>query len=324
MSALLTIIIPVFNTEKYLKRCLDSIINQSLQQIEVIVINDCSEGNTEEIMNNYLNNSKITYYKLDSNIGLGAVRNFGIEKASGKYVTFCDSDDWVDVCLYENMVLSLENTDAEIAICGTLKEFPSGENAVIKASFDREIILDNDTAFKIMTYQYDFGITITPAAHNKVIKKSFLNKHNINFAEKVYYEDLYFSFIALLFAEKVVCIPKYYHHYFRRDNSIIISITKYHIDSFYQVFLKLKNFLTSHGLFDEYKYNYYKFGERFYNLIIRQIFEFGGSDEHKKELLEYSVSLVRKLITTKEFFEYNSAEKLRNHIQPYIKSTKIV
>lgn len=324
MRPLVSVIIPVFNTEEYLEKCLDSIVNQSLADIEILVINDCSEGDTEAVLDKYASNSKIKYHKLNKNIGLGAVRNLGIKKATGKYVTFCDSDDWVDFFLYEYMASALENTKSEIAICGILKEFPYGDKSVIKSSFEKEIVLNADTAFKIMTFQYDFGITITPSANNKMIRKSFLDKHEISFAERVYYEDLYFSFKTLLLTDKVVCIPKYYYHYFRRDKSIIISISKYHIDSFYHVFKQLKDFLKFNNLFNEYKYNYYKFGERFYNLIIRQIFEFGGDDRIKKELLEYSVNHVKKLITMREFFEYTSAEKLRKHLQPYITNTRIV
>ena len=138
------------------------------------------------------------------------------------------------------------------------------------------------------------------------------------------YEDLLFSFQIMILTTRVVCVPKYFHHYYRRENSIIISISKYHIESFYSVFRAIKNFLVENDLFEIYKFNYYRFGERFYNLIIRQIFEFEKDEKKKKELIEHSVIFVKKLITISEFIEYASAEKLRKHIQPYIKDTKII
>lgn len=323
-TASLSVIVPVFNTEKYLKKCLDSIINQSLRNIEVIVVNDCSEGDTDFIIKEYINNPSFKYYKFSENKGLGAARNYGIEKAKGKYITFCDSDDWVDIFLYENMVNALDKNSGDVAVCGILKEFPSGEKNIVKTSFDNEIVLQNDTAFKIMTFQYEYGINITPSATNKMIRRSFLNEKNIRFPENVYYEDLLFSFTTMLYAKQVVCIPKYFLHYFRRDDSIIISISKHHIDSFYNIFKEIRWFLESNGFFEEYKFNYYKFGERYYNLIIRQIFEFGKDEEKKKELIEYSIYYIKKLITMNEFIEYCSAEKLRKHLQPYIESTKII
>ena len=321
---ILSVIIPVYNTEAYLERCLDSIIHQSLNSMELLIINDCSEGNADVIVEKYMKDTRVHYFKFEKNKGLSAARNFGLEKAKGEYVIFCDSDDWVDIFLYENMCQSLERTKADIAICGTKKEFPSGEETVVKAHFEKEIILNDDTAFKIMTYQYSFGVTITPSATNKMVRKSLLEKHSIRFLENTYYEDLLYSFQVMLFSNNVVCVPDYYYHYFRRDNSIIISISKHHIKSFYLIFSEIKKILIDNDLFDIYKFNYYKFGERFYNLIIRQIFEFEEDETKKKELMEYSTTFIKKLITLSEFIEYSSAEKLRKHIQPYITDTKIV
>lgn len=312
---ILSIIIPVYNTELYLERCIDSIIQQSLSSIEIIIINDCSKGDTDIVIEKYLTDKRIQYFKFEKNKGLSAVRNFGIKKAQGEYITFCDSDDWVDIYLYENMYNSLERTKADIAICGTKKEFPSGEGSVIKADFEKEILLKNDIAFKIMTFQYPFGITITPSATNKMIRKSLIDKYSVKFLEGAYYEDFFYSFQIIIHANNIVCIPKYYYHYFRREESIIISISKHHIKSFYLVFNEIKKFLIKENLFDMYKFNYYKFGERFYNLIIRQIFEFEKNEIKKKELIDYSIIFIKKLITMSEFIEYSTAEKLRKHIQ---------
>jgi glycosyltransferase involved in cell wall biosynthesis len=321
---ILSVIIPVYNTEAYLERCLDSVIHQSLNSIELLIINDCSEGNTDIVVEKYMIDPRVHYFKFETNKGLSAVRNFGLGKAVGEYIIFCDSDDWVDIFLYENMYKSLERTKADIAICGTKKEFPLRDETIIKANFEKEIKLNSDTAFKIMTFQYPFGITITPSATNKMVRKSLLEKYSIRFLESVYYEDLLYSFQIMLYSQNVVCIPDYYYHYFRRENSTVISISKYHIKSFYLIFSEIKKFLIDKDLFDIYKFNYYKFGERFYNLIIRQIFEFEKDEAKKKELMEYSITFIKQLITISEFIEYSTAEKLRKHIQPYITDTKIV
>lgn len=323
-NPLVSIIVPVYNTELYLGKCLDSLIHQSLSEIEIIIVNDCSTGDTDSIIKKYQKDKRIQYFKFNENRGLSAARNYGLKKARGKYVVFCDSDDWVDIFLYENMYNTLERTKADIAVCGTKKEFPSGEDSVIKADFEKEVLLNNDAAFRIMTFQYAFGITITPSATNKMVRRSLLNKYSVVFLEGVYYEDLLYSSKIMIYANNIVCIPHYYYHYFRRQESTIISISKHHIDSFYLIFDEMKKFLIEEKLFDFYKLNYYKFGERFYNLIIRQIFEFAKDEMEKKELIEYSVSFIKKLITLSDFIEYSSAEKLRKHIQPYISDTKIV
>ncbi len=320
----LSIIIPVYNTEPYLKKCMDSILYQTESDIEIIIINDCSKGDTDTIIKPYLSDNRVHYYKQEKNKGLGAARNLGILKSKGTYITFCDSDDWVDIGLYEKMCTALERTKADIAICGIKKEFPSGEDAVIKVNFEKELLLGSDTAFRIMTFEYSYGISITPAATNKVIRKQMLDKHHIQFIEGIYYEDWLYSIQLMTLSNKVVCIPGCYYHYFRRDESIIVSISKQHIKSFYLALLQIKKYLIQNDLYSLYMLNYYKFGERFYNLIIRQIFEFGGNDKYKKELIKYSVRLIKKLITLSEFIEYSSAEKLRRHIQPYVNDTKII
>lgn len=321
---ILSIVIPVYNTELYLKKCLDSITHQTESNIEIIVVNDGSKGNVDLLMHSYCDDKRIKYVKQKENKGLGAARNIGIIESKGKYITFCDSDDWVDIGLYENMCSALDRTGADVAICGIKKEFPSGEDAVIKTRFEREILLGSDAAFRIMTFEYSYGISITPSATNKVVRKQLIDMHEIQFVEGIYYEDWLYSIQLMTLSNKIVCIPEYYYHYFRRETSIIVSISNYHIESFYWAFFHIKNFLIQHNLYDSYRLNYYKFGERFYNLIIRQIFEFGGSDDQKKDLIKYSVHFVKKLISISEFIEYSSAEKLRRHIQPYIIDTKIV
>lgn len=323
-NPILSIIIPVYNTEEYLKRCMDSIVYQTESNIEIIVINDCSKGDADTIMTPYLKDKRVRYYKQKKNSGLGAARNLGLLKANGRYITFCDSDDWVDIGLYKKMCVALERTQADIAICGTKKEFPSGEDAIIKADFEQELLFDSDTVFRMMTFEYAYGISITPSATNKVVRKQLIDTHNIKFLEGIYYEDWLYSIQLMTLSDKVVCIPKYYYHYFRRDGSIIVSISKQHIKSFYLAFQHIKKFLIQNDMYGLYMMNYYKFGEKFYNLIIRQIFEFGGTDEDKKELIKYSIRLVKRLITLPEFIEYSSAEKIRRHIQPYITDTKIV
>ncbi|MCH8903145.1 MAG: glycosyltransferase family 2 protein [Bacteroidetes bacterium] len=321
---ILSVIVPVFNTENYLDKCLDSIANQTLTDIEIIVVNDCSPGDTGAVMERFLNDDRISYIKLSKNGGLGTARNEGMRKASGKYITFCDSDDWVDLYLYEEMCSSLERSQAEIAICGIVKEFEYEAESVVKCHYDKEIELDNITAFRIMTFQYSYGITITPSASNKVINREFLVRNKVAFLENTYYEDLHYSFQIMLLANKVVCIPKHHYHYFRRTNSIVISVSKKHIENFYFVFNCIRKWLQDVELYEVHKYNYYKFGERFYNLIIRQIFEFEKDVVVQKELLSYSFQLVKRLVVLSEFIEFTSAEKLRRHLQPFIKDTTII
>lgn len=104
-DALLSIIIPVYNTEKYLKRCLDSVIKQTYRNIEIIVVNDCSPGNAEEIIHYYMEqDNRIKYITYEKNKGLFCARLKGAEIATGDYIAFIDSDDYVTIDFYNCLV----------------------------------------------------------------------------------------------------------------------------------------------------------------------------------------------------------------------------
>ena len=91
-----SVIIPVFNTEQYFDRTIGAVANQTLKNIEILVVNDCSLGNIESMINEYINlDSRIKYYKTPKNVGVGGARNLGLQHATGEYVMFCDSDDWL-------------------------------------------------------------------------------------------------------------------------------------------------------------------------------------------------------------------------------------
>ena len=112
-----SIIVPVYNVEKYIKKCLDSLVHQTLSDIEIIVVNDGSPDNSELIINQYLKKySNIKYFKKE-NGGQGSARNFGLSKAIGKYIMFVDSDDYVDITMAEKMYNSAIANNSDMVIC---------------------------------------------------------------------------------------------------------------------------------------------------------------------------------------------------------------
>ena len=114
----LSIIIPVYNSEKYLDKCLTSIINQNYKNIEIILINDGSKDNSKKIINKYLkNNKKVIKYIEQENSGQAHARNRGLEIATGELITFVDSDDYVLPEIYEEMIKTLTKTNADIVMC---------------------------------------------------------------------------------------------------------------------------------------------------------------------------------------------------------------
>ena len=115
-----SVIVPIYNAEKYLSQCLDSIINQTLKEIEIILINDGSTDSSAEICNKYLQDARVIYYYKE-NEGLAAARADGIECATGEYIGFVDSDDWIEPDMYEKMYCSAKSNDSDIVFCNCIQ-----------------------------------------------------------------------------------------------------------------------------------------------------------------------------------------------------------
>lgn len=186
---MISIIVPCFNGEKYIKRCLDSILNQSYEDFEVIIINDGSTDKSDEIISNYLSDARIKYFKQE-NKGIGATRNFGISKANGEYITFLDIDDYFDIQALDKMInFSLKN-DLDIVVTdyyfqsNVTKKYEIKNFGVTSVKENPDIILD-----------------INFAPWGKLYKKDLIQA--IYFEEYLKYEDAPFVIKSLLMAKKI-------------------------------------------------------------------------------------------------------------------------
>lgn len=188
-----SVIVPVYNTEIYLKQCIDSLINQSFKDYEIIIINDCSKGNVDEIISGY-NDQKIRYIKNKVNKGIGYSRNLGIKKAKGDYVCFIDSDDYVEYDFIEKMYNKCSNDNLDMCICDFSYIYENGniKNEQI-CSFENTNLSSNQ---ELLT-----KINLGPC--NKLFNKDMIIKNKIKFSENLKYEDLPFVAIALQTSNKI-------------------------------------------------------------------------------------------------------------------------
>lgn len=203
----ISIIIPAYNAEKYIKKCLDSLIKQTKKEIEIIVINDGSKDNTEELIKSYTD-SRIKYYK-NTNHGIGYSRNYGIEKAKGKYIMFLDSDDYVEKDICEKLYNKARNDDLDVVICDFFKEFENGNIEEIHTNdFKNSSLKDNP---EIIT-EY-----LSPWA--KLYSTKLLKDNNIKFVENLKYEDAPFVIETLDKAKKIGKVNDCLVHYMIHGNS---------------------------------------------------------------------------------------------------------
>ena len=200
----ISVIVPVYNVEKYLPKCLDSLVNQTLKDIEIIIINDGSPDNSEEIINDYMKkHSNIKYYKKE-NGGQGSARNLGIKKSKGEYITFVDSDDYIDVNMLEYMYINGNNAD--VVVCDLSKVFTDKTQNFIN--------------YHKYSNQDNINIMLShPGPVGRLYKRDIFSENNLSFLEVKLYEDLGLIPIIGIYTKTVTYINKPFYNYLIREGS---------------------------------------------------------------------------------------------------------
>ena len=210
---MISIIVPIYNTEQYLKQCVDSILNQSFNDIDVVLIDDGSSDNCGAICDNYsTNDPRIRVYHIE-NCGIAKVRNIGLKHAREKkaeFILFVDSDDFLEPDIVEKLHAAIENNDADIAVCGWSRDFVN--DLEILRLEDREY--DHNQAMRTML-SGDFRF----ALWNKLWKLSLFD--DIEFPDKACSEDVRITYKVMDKAKKVVSVYDTFYHYRQRHSSII-------------------------------------------------------------------------------------------------------
>lgn len=254
--AKVSVIVPVYNVEKYLKRCLDSLINQTLSDIDIICINDGSKDSSLQILEQYAQkDSRIVIYNQE-NSGPSVARNTGLEHASGEYIGFVDSDDWVDLDFYEKLYNSAKNNNADIAVADFIREHPNKKPKRLKLK-EEKIYTTPEDKFMICKVHREGCVW------NKIYRTEFIKSINLKFVPKMYYEDRDFTIRSLYFSKKLVTTPNTYYRYFVNPKSIVNKRRNYIQDEHYilvrqQVlqFIKEHNIKVPDGLYKAEIYRY--------------------------------------------------------------------
>ncbi|MCQ2562306.1 MAG: glycosyltransferase, partial [Alphaproteobacteria bacterium] len=201
-----SIIVPVYNVEKFLPQCLDSIVNQTLKDIEIICINDGSSDNSFKILQKYAEKDERIKIITQKNKGLAAARNVGIKKAIGEYIGFVDSDDWVSKNYFENLYLSACTRNFDIARACTKLFSVNGKfkknsklNEIILSAYKHKRALKN----------FDNNIVVWDA----IYKNSFIKNNNIFFVDGLVHEDIPFTTKACFYANRVAAVIDSYYCY---------------------------------------------------------------------------------------------------------------
>lgn len=205
---MISIIVPIYNMEKYLAKCLESLVNQTSKNIEIICVNDGSIDKSKEILNSF----KKKYPKLikvinKENGGLSDARNAGIKKAKGEYIGFVDSDDWVELDMFEKMYNYAIKKSLDIVVCDTIMETESN-SYVLKSNLQYS---DDDIKNYIISF---------PMACTRLIKRELFTKDYF-FTKGILYEDLCLTPTFVVNTKNIGFLEEPLYHYLQRDNSIM-------------------------------------------------------------------------------------------------------
>ena len=258
-----SVIVPVYNAQKHLGECLESIIGQTYENIEILCINDGSIDDSINILKEYEKKDARIFVLNKENTGVSKTRNIGINKAKGKYVMFVDADDKIDKTTIKRMMENICENKSDMVICSNNLINKNGKEREINIKtkyreFDNIKLKEQQKCFE---YLYDLGLGIP--IWNKLIRKQFLLDNQIIFNENLTYdEDMFFSWICTLYAEKINIIDEPLYKYRLTLNS---SIMKEHEDLFekYQ-----KEFLKIIKIMEKQK-----FDKEYIDFIINKIFQ---------------------------------------------------
>lgn len=208
-----SVVVPIYNVEKYLDRCLESLVNQTFQAIEIICVNDGSPDQSQKIVDDYqAKYPHLIKSLIKENGGLGDARNYGLAHATGKYICFVDSDDWVELEMIEEMYQNAIENESDIVCCG-LRRIDEHGNVLSREQLDFKKEYDPKEAL----------VTLAPAAWNKLYRKGLFDETGIKYPVGLWYEDLPTTSMLIMNSKKITTVNEIFVNYLQREGSIIYS-----------------------------------------------------------------------------------------------------
>jgi glycosyltransferase involved in cell wall biosynthesis len=263
-----SVIVPVYNAGGFIAACLQSLVDQQLREIEIIVVNDGSEDYSKNVIESFLTRDERIIFIDAANEGVSAARNKALARATGKYIGFVDADDWVDPAMFKKMYADLEAAQAELAVCN-VSLVEKGQAPVIRLTLANAIINveghEERTVKEMMAFTYDYSIW------NKLYLRAILSENNIQFDQQIKIgEDLLFNLMYLKWVKRIVTLSDCYYGYNVHSNSVMHQRKWEYPKAFNQIFISYKSFASQYGLGLEWQVFNYEISRIFYYQVINE------------------------------------------------------
>jgi len=238
-----SVVIPVYNAENYIEKCLDSVLSQTLSDIEIICVDDGSTDSSADILRRYQRRNGHIIILNQQNRYVGAARNAGIAAAKGAYIHFLDADDWIEQSTYEVLVREIESSQAEVCVCfhEAFHEAADSESQEKLGRVPRFLVKD---AYRISSNLFkhpSYFLHNTVVPWNKIYQRNFLVDNHIRFQNLISAEDRAFYIQTLLCAKKITVINEYFIHHRINNSHSLSGDTRLH--HFYVSFLSMDRVL---------------------------------------------------------------------------------
>ena len=315
MKIKVSVIVPVYNVEKFIDKCLNSLVNQTLKEIEIIVVNDGSPDNSQKIIDKYVKKypDKIKSF-IKENGGQGSARNMGIEKAVGEYISFVDSDDWLDLDTLEKMYFLAKKDKSDIVICDMVDHY------------SYYTIYHNCT-------KYNSVFEVTPSACNKIFRKELIK--DFRFLSKLWYEDFDFTTKILFNTNKISNINEgLYHCNCGHESTMNNNNSKKNLDMI-TVINDIIDYLKKNDKYDKNIVSYLIFNHILITTInrvavqksidkkdvIKQLIKYSKDNisDYRKQAFYKNISINRKIIAWLNYHNMYNLSKIILNIKGKVK-----
>ena len=229
MKPRISVVVPIFNTEKYLRKCLGSIVNQTMKDIEIICVDDCSPDESYKIVKEFQEKDpRVKYIKHENNLGQGGARNTAIKASTTDFIASIDSDDEMQPTMLEELWEASDDGKFDIVCCGYSRVAEDGR-IISERQFKAEVVDNSDHEINIFTFS-------NPAIWNKLWRKTLFVDNDIFFPNKLYYQDMATIPLLIACAKNIKVIDKNLYNYLVRDGSVTNSYSPKHIIDYFKVY----------------------------------------------------------------------------------------
>lgn len=237
----ISIIVPVFNVEKYLSECLNSLINQTLKDIEIICVDDGSTDSSPSILEEFHNKDERVKIIRQENSGVSVARNNGIAIAQGEYVGFVDSDDWVDADFFEKLYNASQKFGAEVVAGDFLWHKGNSQKPKMKYKDEKFYTETSEKMKNALIPKFNYTC-------NKIFERESLLKLNIPFEKGRYYEDMIWLVQVIYYLHGFATVPNTFYHYRRHGESIVMQTSAKHLTDWAYAENKMLEFMREHNI----------------------------------------------------------------------------